>query len=91
MTKEQAIVLFKFRTRMCPFEDNFKGSKTTTVCPFCNGHPDSQKESFNCEKMKEMIIVKGNYCDIFGVNFSKELVQTLHNIYYFREEYRKLK
>ena len=90
ITKEQAVVLFKFRTRMCPFEDNFKGGKLTTLCPFCKGHIDSQSESFTCTKMKEMITIEGNYSDIFGDHFQNDVIKTLQSIFNFREEYRKL-
>ena len=34
--------------------------------------------------------IKGKFSDVFGENLSTELVQTLSNMYYFRDEYRKL-
>ena len=39
--------------------------------------------------MKKIVEIKGEYSDIFGVLFSAELIETLYNVYGFREEYRK--
>ena len=41
--------------------------------------------------MKKIVEIKGEYSDIFGVVFSAELIETLYNVYGFREEYRKLR
>ena len=90
MNARQAKVLFKFRVRMAPFGENFKGGKDTPLCPLCLAHPDTQEESFQCEKICKLIEVKGNYSDIFGFNFPPELIQTLYNIFCFRDEHRKL-
>ena len=40
--------------------------------------------------MKQIMKINGNFSDVFGENLSPELVQTLFNVYNFREEYRKL-
>ena len=60
------------------------------MCPLCLAHPDGQAESFQCVKMKELMNIEGDYRDIFRDRFPRELVQTVYNIYNFREEYRKL-
>ena len=90
MNARQAKILFKFRVRMAPFGENFKGGLDTPLCPLCSAHPDTQEESFRCEKICRLIEVKGNYSDIFGFYFPQELIQTLYNIFCFRDEYRKL-
>ena len=90
MNARQAKILFKFRVRMAPFGENFKGDLYTPLCPLCSAHPDTQEESFTCEKISRMMEVQGSYSDIFGFYFPPELIQTLYNIFYFREEYRKL-
>ena len=38
----QAKALFKFRLRMAPFGENFRGGQKTNLCPLCDGHPDGQ-------------------------------------------------
>ena len=90
MTKSQAIVVFKFRLRMSPFGENFRAGQQSKICPFCSLHVDSQEESFRCAKMNQLMEIKGKFSDVFGENLSTELVQTLSNMYYFRDEYRKL-
>ena len=90
MNTSEAKAMFKFRVRMAPFGENFKGGQATFICPLCKLHPDGQAESFNCTEVKKLIDVKGEYQHIFGWKFSTELVKTIHSIYNFREEYRKL-
>ena len=90
MTARQAKVWFKFRVRMTPFGENFRGGKQTVMCPFCSMHPDSQADSFHCVEMRKLVNIQGTYKDIFSENFSPELVKTLVNIFNFREELRKL-
>ena len=90
MNKSQAIVVFKFRLRMSPFGENFKAGQQTTSCPFCHSHVDSQEESFNCSKMKELVNIRGRFSDVFRENQPVELVKSLFDVFHFREEYRKL-
>ena len=90
MNASQAKALFKFRVRMAPFGENFRGGQAMIICPLCKGHPDGQSESFECVQIKKVIDVQGSYMQIFGQNFSRELVKTVQSIYNFREEYRKL-
>ena len=90
MNVAQARAMFKFRVRMAPFGENFRGGQKTVICPLCKSHPDGQEESFSCEKINKMIEVKGDYNQIFGWKYPPDLVSTVYNIYTFREEYRKL-
>ena len=90
MNKRQAFILFKFRVRMTPFGENFWAGVEKTVCPLCSLHVDSQEESFHCAKLRLIMEVKGKYSQVFGSKFPQELVQTLVNIYHFRDEYRKM-
>ena len=86
----QAKALFKFRVRMAPFGENFRGGQATILCPLCKKHPDGQAEIFDCLVIKTVIEVKGQYKQIFGCQFPAELVKTVQSIYMFREEHRKL-
>ena len=90
MNGSRAKALFKFRVRMAPFGENFKGGQPTQQCPLCQKHSDTQEESFNCETMNRLIEIEGCYNDIFGFNFDEKLVKSIQKIYNFREEYRKL-
>ena len=86
----QARALLKFRVRMAPFGQNFKGGQAYINCPFCDNHVDGQEESWKCPKMKLIMDIQGEYKDIFGNTFSREVIKTVQNLYTFREEYRKL-
>ena len=86
----QAKALFKFRLRMAPFGENFRGGQKTILCPLCDGHPDGQSESFQCVQLKKVVEVKGNYNQIFSQFIPLELVKTVHNICTFRDELRKI-
>ena len=55
MTASKAKILFKFRVRMAPFGENFRGGATSTICPLCMLHPDTQSESFHCVELKRLI------------------------------------
>ena len=79
----EAKALFKFRLRMAPFGENFRGGQKTILCPLCEAHPDGQRESFDCIQLKEVINVKGDYNKIFS-----QVIP--HDIYTFREELRKM-
>ena len=90
MNTSEAKSLFKFRLRMAPLGENFRGGQKTVICPLCKLHPDGQAESFQCVKIRKVIEVKGKYSEIFGCKFTREIVETVHSIYNFREELRKL-
>ena len=90
MNTSQAKALFKFRLRMAPFGENFRGGNDKVLCPLCGLHVDGQEESFSCPKMKQIINIKGNYKQVFGWKFTQEFIKTIQSIFEFREEYRKL-
>jgi hypothetical protein len=78
--------MFKFRTRMEKFSENFKGGKAPKPCPVCEKSIDTQAHSFKCNVFKETIKVDGNLEDIFSQN-NKHLAKVLENIVKFRENY----
>ena len=90
MNTSQARALFKFRVRMAPFGQNFRGGQSIIYCPFCQNHADGQEESWKCVKMNSLMDIEGDYEEIFGQTFSHKLIKTVQNLYTFREEYRKL-
>ena len=87
ITVEQAKIIFKFRTRMANFSNNFKGGKPTAVCPLCLTDADMQKHSYQCNIINKNIQVKGKYEDVFAPNIEKETAVTVENIVKFREQY----
>ena len=84
---EGARTLFKYRTRMAQYGENFRGNTGPVNCPLCGVHLDSQIMAFNnCQVVKQNIVLEGNYSDIFRPEASTNLVKTLINIDKFREE-----
>ena len=81
-----AIVIFKFRTRMAPFNENFKGQGPPKLCPLCENFIDSQIHSFHCSKMISHIEINGRYEDIFKQKINKELLKTLKKILEYRSK-----
>jgi hypothetical protein len=82
-----ARTLFRYRTRMANFGENFREGNSPVNCPLCGLHLDNQAMAFNnCPVLKANITIKGKYEDLFKKNMSFELVKTLVNIDKFREE-----
>ena len=90
MTISQAKALFKFRVRMAPFGQNFKGGQSMIICPFCRNHVDGQEESWGCKSINRILDIQGDYKEIFGQTFSEKIVKSVENLYIFTEEFRKL-
>ena len=77
---EQVRNLFKFRTRMAPFGDNFKGGRESVCCPLCKENVDSQSHSFNCKVLKEEIEIKCDLSEIYTDTISLETAETVTKI-----------
>ena len=83
-----ARTLFRYRTRMANFGENFREGSAAVNCPLCGLHLDNQEMAFyNCPVIKANVKIRGQYEDIFKKNVSTELVNTLDNISKFREEF----
>ena len=69
MNTEGARTLFKYRTRMAQYGENYRGNTGPVNCPLCGVHLDSQFMAVNnCQVVKNNIIVEGKYSDIFPKN-----------------------
>ena len=86
---KEAQNIFKYRTRVANFKENFKNNYNGLECPLCLVHPDTQAYCVQCPIIKENIEICGEYKDIFTEEISKEISQTLQKITEFREN-RKL-
>ena len=89
LTKKQAIVVFKFRSRMAPFGENFRSGNLSTICPLCSAHVDSQENSLACSTLRRELRVKGNYHDIFSENIPEDLINTIFDVYNYRKEFQE--
>ena len=84
--------VFKWRTKMASFGENYRSGKDHVLCKLCQDqHLDSQEESFNCGIMKQYFNINHNYSDIFSeIYIPSGLANTIHTIQMFKEEARKL-
>ena len=83
---EEMKTLFKYRTRMENFGENFRGGEEYTVCPLCKLHLDNQEMSLQCPEIIKHVNVKGNLSDIYKHKISYDIVRTLTEISEYRKE-----
>ena len=89
MNTNEAQTIFKYRTRMAKYGENYRGSKEVILCPLCNTHIDSQIMTVeNCPVVRNNISISGNYVQIFNnCLIPSDIVQTIMKLDKFREEY----
>ena len=66
-----AKTLFKFRTRMVNFRNNFKKGSPFLSCPLGDNKLDDQQHLLNCDKLQPTINSDLNYYDIFSNDIDK--------------------
>ena len=84
---KQAKILFRVRTRMEKFGENFKAGKETKPCPVCDESEDTQSHSFQCKVVTTNIFVNKHYEDIFSTKVDRKLAKEIKRIIKFREGY----
>ena len=67
----QALSIFSFWTRVDRFSENHPGKQWVKTCPFCQNH------SFQCQKIKENIDIKGNYRSFLSEKWTQLLTKLL--------------
>ena len=81
----QARNIFKYRTRMLPFGENFRGQKESVICPLCHTHPDSQVWCLRCPAMRKEISDNANVDDIHTDELKMDTVQAVEEILKVRQ------
>ena len=81
----QAIVLFKYRTGMAPFGENFRGGRDPVPCPLCMVGLDNAEHAWGCSTIRNHIKVESNFSEIFNDYISVETVNTAMEILRVRE------
>lgn len=84
---KEAINLYRFRTRVAKFKENFQNSHASTACPLCLVQPDTQAHCVQCPVIKDNVNIQGVYSDIFNEDIPSEISKTLQKISEFRENY----
>ena len=77
--------IFRYRVRMAPFGENFRGGEDHVMCPLCMKHWDSQAMSFQCEVMKSKLDNKCDMKDILSENVTVETGKTITRMLKIRE------
>ena len=88
---EEVRNIFRFRVRMAPFGENFRGFKDKSMCPLCENHLDDQKLSFQCEAIKEKKEIVLDINNIYDENIEIETARKLTEMLRIREQLLKEK
>lgn len=84
-TKE-ALNLFKFRTRMAEFGENYRAGDDPIMCPLCCEDLDNQSHSFQCKLILKEIEIKGKITEVYSSDISKEMATTITKIVNIRKK-----
>ena len=76
----QALNLFKWRVRMAPLGENFRGNECNKICPLCSSHLDNQNSVFQCEEIKKKVDIKCALKDIYKQIITIETANTITKI-----------
>ena len=78
--------LFRWRTRVANFKNNYKSSYLSLACPLCFVHTDTQQHSLQCTSISNTITVRGDYEDIFMEEIPPDIADTLLKITTIRKD-----
>ena len=88
---EYVMNIFKFRVRMAPFGENFRGGEEHIICPLCQNHWDSQVMSFQCSYFRGKVAIDCDMEDVLSDKVTVETGKTLTKMLKIREEKLKEK
>ena len=71
---------------MAKFGENYRGGRDFVMCPLCLNHKDSQDLSYQCEIIKNKMILAGSPSDVYSDNVKMETVENIQKIMKIREE-----
>ena len=80
LNHNQKKTLFKFRTRMAEFGENYRGGRAQVICPLCNVHLDNQEMSYQCPQIKSEVQIEGKIEDIYKEEINVKTVKTIEKI-----------
>ena len=77
--------IFRWRTRMARFGENYKGGREFVMCPLCRKHFDNQNMSLDCEIMRSKMNIQCKMTDIYAETVTKETAKVLLQMMKLRE------
>ena len=86
LNNNQKKTIFKLRTRMERFGENFRCGKAHIICPLCGLHWDSQDLSLQCPEIKKEIESNGDTSEIYKDNFGNEIIHMFTKVLEKRSE-----
>ena len=81
--------IFRYRTRMERYGENFRAGKAFIICPLCKLHIDSQELCFQCPVIKKELRVEGDISSIYKQNIDQKLAKAITRISDYRQDMRK--
>ena len=81
---EQKRALFRFRTRMADFGENFRAGREKVLCPLCTLHLDSQDMGPACPIIRRDINMSGNFSDLYNNYARKEIIEEMEKVIEYR-------
>ena len=76
----QKRTIFKFRTRMERFGENYRAGSTRAMCPLCHLHYDNQEMSLMCPEIRSEIKIDDEIKNIFEDTIEENIIHTITKI-----------
>ena len=90
MTRKQASIIFKARTRMLDVKNNFRNKYKDTECRLCRVEKETQEHILmECSKLHQDESTKVNLDDIFSPNVTAETANKLMEIQETLDQWEK--
>ena len=89
ISTKQVQTIFKWRVRMAPLGENFRGNESFKLCPLCLSHLDNQTLIFQCESLKKRMKIECELKDLYSNNISLKTAIIITQIEKLREQILK--
>ena len=83
---KEALTLFKMRTRMAEFGENFKAGADAVLCPLCLDDLDNQSHMFKCKLIQEEIDLNNDDTEVYGNNIKEDTAKIVTKILKIRSK-----
>ena len=85
----QKRTIFKWRTHMENFAENYRGREGPSLCPLCETHLDNQETSVRYPEVKKELNINANIKDVFEEDISLKTIETISEVIKLREKVMK--